>query len=81
MKDESWAAEFAARVELACQDLVVGMALGDGGEDGVGFRTEFFSMHEFQQLLASDWAGAGWRRICLWRAWQKIWVWQAKKRD
>jgi hypothetical protein len=32
MKDESWAAEFAARVELACQDLVVGMALGDGGE-------------------------------------------------
>jgi hypothetical protein len=32
MKDESWAAEFAAQVELACQDLVVGMALGDGGE-------------------------------------------------
>jgi hypothetical protein len=32
MKDESWAAEFAARVELACQDLVLGMALGDGCE-------------------------------------------------
>ena len=32
MKDESWAAEFAAQVELACQDLVVGMALGNGGE-------------------------------------------------
>ena len=32
MKDESWAAEFAGQVELACQDLVVGMALSDGGE-------------------------------------------------
>jgi hypothetical protein len=42
MKDESWAAEFAAQIELACQDLVVGMALGNGGEDGAGFRTEFF---------------------------------------
>ena len=30
------------QVELACQDLVVGMALGDGGEDGAGFRTELF---------------------------------------
>jgi hypothetical protein len=39
MKDEGGGAELAAQVEFACQDLVVGMALGEGHQKKCGVRS------------------------------------------